>query len=101
MRAAISQSHLQREFNGLILERVAVFPEGLEDLHGKRGSDGRQKSSWRCPEEGNPGAHPGRGGFYFVEQLQLESACRTTNQLASFRARSQKPNKEFRKWLRT
>jgi len=35
--AAISQSHLQRQFNELILVRVAAFGEGLEDLHEKKG----------------------------------------------------------------
>jgi hypothetical protein len=33
---AISQSHLQRQFNELILERVAAFGEGLEDLREKK-----------------------------------------------------------------
>jgi hypothetical protein len=33
---AISQSHLQRQFNELILVRVAVFGEGLEDLCEKK-----------------------------------------------------------------
>jgi len=35
--AAISQSHLQRQFNELILVRVAAFGEGLEDLREKKG----------------------------------------------------------------
>ena len=34
---AISQSHLQRQFNELILVRVAAFGEGLEDLREKKG----------------------------------------------------------------
>jgi hypothetical protein len=34
--AAISQSHLQRQFNELILVRVAAFGEGLEDLREKK-----------------------------------------------------------------
>jgi hypothetical protein len=34
---AISQSHLQRQFNELILGRVAAFGEGLEDLREKKG----------------------------------------------------------------
>jgi hypothetical protein len=33
---AISQSHLRRQFNELILERVAAFGEGLEDLREKK-----------------------------------------------------------------
>jgi hypothetical protein len=33
---AISQSHLQRQFNELILVRVAAFGEGLEDLREKK-----------------------------------------------------------------
>ena len=63
---AISQSRLQRQFNELILVRVAVFREGLEDLREKKGSDGWQKSCWKGPEEGNPGDHPRRAGVYFV-----------------------------------
>jgi hypothetical protein len=35
-RAAISQSHPQRQFNELILVRVAAFGEGLEDLREKK-----------------------------------------------------------------
>ena len=35
-RTAISQSHLQRQFNELILVRVAVFREGREDLREKK-----------------------------------------------------------------
>ena len=35
--SAISQSHLQRQFNELILVRVAAFGEGLEDLREKKG----------------------------------------------------------------
>src|SRR6516164_2982153 len=66
---AISQSRLQRQFNELILVRVAVFREGLEDLREKKGSDGWQKSCWKGPDEGNPGDHPGRGGFYFVSSF--------------------------------
>jgi len=34
--AAISQSYLQRQFNELILVRVAAFGEGLEDLREKK-----------------------------------------------------------------
>jgi hypothetical protein len=34
--AAISQSHLHRQFNELILVRVAAFGEGLEDLREKK-----------------------------------------------------------------
>jgi len=37
LTAAISQSHLQRQFNELILVRVAAFGEGLEDLREKKG----------------------------------------------------------------
>jgi hypothetical protein len=33
---AISQSYLQRQFNELILVRVAAFGEGLEDLREKK-----------------------------------------------------------------
>ena len=76
-------------FNELILVRVAAFGEGLEDLREKKGPDGWQRSCSKGSEEGNPGDHPGRAGFYFAAWLQLESACRTTNQLASFCARSQ------------
>ena len=35
-RPAISQSYLQRQFNELILVRVAAFGEGLEDLREKK-----------------------------------------------------------------
>jgi hypothetical protein len=34
---AISQSHLQTQFNELILVRVATFGEGREDLREKKG----------------------------------------------------------------
>ena len=36
LHPAISQSHLQRQFNELILVRVAAFGEGLEDLREKK-----------------------------------------------------------------
>jgi len=78
---AISESHLQREYNGLILERVAMFLAGLEDLHEKKGL-GRAAKERRGVFGGGKSrrAHLGRARLLFVEQVQLESACRTTNQ---------------------
>jgi hypothetical protein len=38
LTASISQSHIRRKVNGLILGWVAVFAVGLEDLHDKLGA---------------------------------------------------------------
>jgi hypothetical protein len=34
---AVSQGHVRREVNGLILVGVAVYAEEQEDLHGEKG----------------------------------------------------------------
>ncbi len=79
--SAISQGHMRRAFNGLILGRVVVLAEVLEDLHEEKGVLAVLK---QLLEEsgGAKSRHPSQGArrVLFVEEFQLESACRTTNQ---------------------
>ena len=61
---AISQSHLQRQFNELILVRVAAFGEGLEDLREKKGAlTGGKRAARRVRRKGIPATTQGAQGF--------------------------------------
>jgi hypothetical protein len=72
---------MRRAVNGLILGRVIVLADVLEDLHEKKGVLAAPKQLLEA-SGGAKSRHPSQGArrVLFVEEVQLESACRTTNQ---------------------